>query len=187
MFNSSFPTNDRPAAPSGEQVDLLAAVRRERQAFRRGQREYARFLSSCTEEFLGPVFAAEIRAAFEIPSPDHPVSSDTGPGELEDQKLARERSGLKADVRLIRRRSRKLQRRLARYLSRPKPESGGAGLNSIPDHLASSTSEASDSSSDSEEGEVTETSALVISKSSRDDDGEPPPSGGSSAQDIPAC
>ena len=180
MSNSSFPTNDRPAAPAGEQVDLLAAVRRERHAFRRGQQEYAQFLSSCTEEFLGPVFAAEIRAAFEIPTPDHPVSSETGPGESEDQKLARERFGLKADARLIRRQSRKLQRRLTRHLSRTKPESGGAGLNPI------SSSEASDNSSGSEEGGVTKTSTLVTSKSSRDDDGGSPPSGGSSAQAVSA-
>ena len=186
MFNSSFPTNDRPAAPSGEQVDLSAAVRRERLAFRRGQRKYAQFLSSCTEEFLGPAFAAEIRAAFEIPSPDLPVSSETGPGESEDQNLARERFGLKADTRLIRRRSRKLRRRLTRHLSRTKPEGGGACLNPISDDLASFSSEASDISSDSEEGEVTETSTLVTSKSSRDDDGGPPPSGGSSAQAVSA-
>ena len=200
MSNSSTPSNVGPTTPSDTQEDVSAAVRRERCAVRRDQREFARFLASCTVGNVGPVVSAEIRAACGPPNSEHLAYSDDSSDseESESEEAARERASLKAEIRANRREIRRHNRRFARLLARTTPEMVGAELAAEmyvlfgtpnPDHLASSESEVSDSLSDSEEEEekVVEPSTSVITKSFRGDEDDPPPSGGSLTQAIPAC
>ena len=194
MSRSSTPIDAGVSSSSSDsQEDLAAAIHLEHRALCREQREYARFLASCTEENLGPVVAAEVRAACGVPNPEHLLSSEES-SDSDNSELAREGVELKVDIRAICRRTRRTQRRFARLLSRCTPGVVGRKLageltsrfgKPNPDHLASSASEVSDSLSDSEESTDTSTSEFPGRSGGEDD--QPPPSGGSLSLPISAC